>query len=213
MANPKDITPHDPDNELVERARLGDFTAFDELVMRHQARLYNLARRILRHDEDAQEAVQDALLNAVQALPEFRGDAPFAKWLTRIVANQSLKVLRKRKGLVVEAYLEEDEEQLRRPEFIAPWTDSPEHLLQLRETREQLESALATLSESYRTIFVLRDIEGLSVEETAEILGISQANVKVRLMRARLALREELTRRFGRLEDLVPRNPGPHHGS
>ena len=202
---------HDPDRELVERAQGGDFAAFDTLVHRHQARLYNLARRILRNDHDAQEAVQDALLNAVQALPDFRGDSPFANWLTRITANQSLKILRKRKGLITEAYVEEDDEELRRPQYIAPWADSPEHLLQLRETREHLDLALEALSESYRAIFVLRDIEGLSVEETAEALGISPANVKVRLMRARLALREELTRRFGSPEDQIPVPDGHAH--
>ena len=204
MATQNGIQTPDPDQALVEGARSGDFAAFDELVRRHQARLYNLARRILRNEDDAQEAVQDALLNAVQALPGFRGEAPFAKWITRITANQALKILRKRKGLPTEAYLEDDEEALRRPQFVAPWADSPEHVLQLRETREHLDAALEALSDSYRSIFVLRDIEGLSVEETAEVLGISPANVKVRLMRARLALREELTRRFGRPEDQIP---------
>jgi RNA polymerase sigma-70 factor (ECF subfamily) len=112
---------------------------------------------------------------------------------------------------VTEAYVEEDDEELRRPQYVAPWAGSPEHLLQLRETREHLDAALETLSESYRAIFVLRDIEGLSVQETAETLGISPANVKVRLMRARLALREELTRRFGRPEDQIPVTEGHGH--
>lgn len=201
----------DPDSALVEQARSGDFEAFDQLVHRHQAHLYNLARRILRHEEDAQEAVQDALLNAVQALPEFRGEAPFGNWIRRITANQSLKILRKRRGLPTESYEEEEGEALRRPQFVAPWTDSPEHLLQLRETREHLDEALDALSDSYRSIFVLRDIEGLSVEETAQVLDISPANVKVRLMRARLALREELTRRFGRPEDQIPVPEGHVH--
>ena len=90
-------------------------------------------------------------------------------------------------------------------------SESRLRLLQLRETREHLDEALAALSDSYRSIFVLRDIEGLTVEETAEVLGIRPANVKVRLMRARLALREELTRRFGRPEDQIPVPDGHPH--
>jgi RNA polymerase sigma-70 factor (ECF subfamily) len=196
----------DPDLPLVQRAREGDFAAFEELVDRHQVRLYTMVRRMLRDEDDAQEVVQETFLSAVEKIGDFRGEAPFSGWLTRIAANHALKVLRKRKGLPTEPYVEEpdDDAPIPRPAFVAPWGDSPEHLLARKETREHLDEALAHLPESYRAVFILRDLEGLSVKETAEALGIREGNVKVRLLRARLALREELTRRFGRPEDQIP---------
>ncbi len=205
---------HDPDAALVERARAGDYGAFETLVDRHSARLYRMVRRILRNEHDAEEAVQEGFLSAIEKLDGFRGDSPFGHWLARITANHALKILRKRKGLPLEPYEEEAPEELRPafPAFVAPWRESPEHLLHLQETREHLEEALAQLPESYRAVFVLRDLEGFSGKETAEILGIRPGNVKVRLLRARLALREELTRRFGAPEDQIPwpeNPPGP----
>lgn len=189
------------DGILVERARGGDFGAFEALVNRHEQRLYGIALGIVRRPEDAEDAVQTAFLGALEHLGEFRGEAPFASWITQIAANAALKILRKRRGLPVTAPVareEEDEEgDIAHPEFIADWRQDPARLAEEREVRKILEGAIDGLPEGQRLVFVLRDMAGRSVEETAAALGISRANVKVRLLRARLALRERLTQIFG----------------
>ena len=191
-----------PDAELVRRAKHGDLNAFEELINRHERRVYSLARRILRHEHDAEDVTQQALLSAVEHLPEFREEASFSTWLMRIATHAALKVLRKRKGLPTVSLEEatepsEDDDAAPHPEFIADWRENPVTLAQRAETQRLLEEALDDVDEKYRMVFLLRDVEGLSVKETAEALGISEANVKVRLLRARLQLRERLTRAFG----------------
>jgi len=189
----------DDDAILVERARGGDFGAFEALVGRHEGRLYGIARGILRSPEDAEDAVQTAFLSVLEHLGEFRGEAPFSSWIAQIVSNAALKILRKRRGLPLAAPLggEEEEGDIAHPEFIADWGGDPARLAEDREVRKVLEGAIDGLPEGQRLVFVLRDMAGKSVAETAEALGISRANVKVRLLRARLALRERLTRVFG----------------
>ena len=141
-------------------------------------------------------------MSAVENLAKFREEASFATWLYRITTFAALKVIRKRKGLdtfSLEAATEpqEDYDSIPHPEYIADWKQSPEELVERNETQRLLAAALAQLDEKHRLVFVLRDVEGLSVAETAEALGLSEANVKVRLLRARLQLREQLTQKLG----------------
>lgn len=188
--------------ELVRRAKGGDLDAFQELVAQHERRIYTLARRIVGQEQDAEDVTQQAFLSALENLSAFREEAGFATWLTRIATHAALKVLRKRKGLPtvsLEAATEPqgEDETIPHPEFIADWRENPERLAARNETRRLIEEALEELDERHRLVFLLRDVEGLSVKETAEALRLSEANVKVRLLRARLQLREHLTRAFG----------------
>lgn len=181
------------DEDLVARSKSGEFAAFEELVNRHERRLFAIALRIVRQRADAEDAVQTAFLNALSHLAEFREESSFATWITHIVVNTALKTLRKRGGPV-----DEDEAGLiRHPEFIADWRGEPAALLEREELKKMLDEAVDALPEGQRLVFTLRDVAGLSVEDAAKALGISEANVKVRLLRARLALRERLTRAFG----------------
>jgi RNA polymerase sigma-70 factor (ECF subfamily) len=195
-------TPELPDAELVRRAQEGELDAFEALANRYEQRVYSLALRMLRHEQDAEDVTQQTFLSAVENLGGFRGDASFATWLLRIATHAALKVIRKRKGLNTVSLEEatepgDDYESIPHPEYIADWKQSPERLVHRNEIRRLLDEALAKLDEKHRLVFLLRDVEGLSVKETAEALGLSEANTKVRLLRARLQLREELTRTLG----------------
>jgi RNA polymerase sigma-70 factor, ECF subfamily len=199
--------PSDPDHDLVARARAGDFTAFDALVTRHEGQVYRLAVGIVRESHDAEEVVQDTFLAALEHLADFRGDAPFRGWLMRIATNAALKLLRQKRTHSTVA-LETTEEPMPHPDFVAPWQADVPELAGRAEVRELLDQALTELDEKYRAVFVLRDMEELSTEETAEALQITPVNVKVRLMRARLMLRERLTRALG---DAVQAAPPHRH--
>jgi RNA polymerase sigma-70 factor (ECF subfamily) len=203
----------DPDGLLVRRAKAGDYPAFEELVSRHERRLFNLAARLLRQREDAENAVQTAFLNVLEHLDDFREESSFATWITRIVTNAALNILRKRSGIVTvplrETASQEEEGEIPHPEYIADWRGDPARIVEERELRRILDEAIRALPEKLRLVFVLRDVEGLSVRETAQALGIGEANVKVRLLRARLALREKLTKVFG---DETKRVPHAGHG-
>jgi len=182
------------DAELVRRAQAGEMAAFEELVSRHEQRVYTLARRILRQEQDAEDVTQQAFLSALEHLDSFRGEASFTTWLSRITTHAALKIIRKRKGLPTESL---DDDSLPHPEYIADWRESPAELATRTETQRLIDAALAELDEKHRLVFLLRDVEGFSVKETADALGLSEANVKIRLLRARLELREKLTRAFG----------------
>lgn len=202
------------DATLVCRAKAGELDAFEELVRRHERPVYSVAWRILQNSHDAEDITQQSFLNALEHLGEFRGDAAFGTWIQRIAMFAALKVLRKRRGLEMTSLEQatessEGSEGVAHPEYIADWRQSPEHLAQQNETQRLIDEALAQLDEKHRVVFVLRDVEGLSVKETAEALGLSESNVKVRLLRARLQLRELLTRAFGDPERRL--EPAPHH--
>lgn len=188
-------------SSLVGLAKAGDFDAFEELVTRQERAVYAAAMRILRRHEDAEDVVQTTFLKALEHLGNFREEASFGTWVRRIAVNTALKVLRKQKGLATvsldEATSPNDEGEVRHPDYVAAWRDDPADLVGRRDTARILDEAIEELSEKHRVVFILRDIEEMSVRETAEALGITQANVKVRLLRARLALRETLTRLFG----------------
>jgi RNA polymerase sigma-70 factor (ECF subfamily) len=192
---------NDEDLPLVRRAGEGDFAAFEALVGRYERRIYGLARRIVGQVQDAEEVVQQTFLSVIEHLGDFREEALFRTWLTRIATNHALALLRKRSQQrtvpLADDQPADPEEELPHPEYIAQWRETPEEIASRHETRELLDEALQQLDEKYRLVFLLRDVEGLSTGETAETLGISPANVKVRLLRARLMLRERLTRQFG----------------
>ena len=203
----------DDDLPLVRRAREGDFAAFEGLVGRYERRIYGLARRIVDQVQDAEEVVQQTFLSVIEHLKDFREEALFSTWLTRIATNHALALLRKRSRqrtvpLADDGTAEADRD-VPHPEFIAQWRETPEEIASRHETRELLDEALAGLDEKYRLVFELRDVQGLSTAETAGALGISPSNVKVRLLRARLMLRERLTRQFG--DEATRVFPGHEH--
>lgn len=188
------------DFQLVLQAQAGDFAAFEELVSRHEQRLYRLVLRITRNVSDTEDVLQTAFLQALESLGDFRGEATFGTWMTQIATHEALKVLRRRAthpDVSLTPGNDEDDQPIPFPEFIADWRENPLALYEQRELRQILTEAMETLPEKLRAVFVLRDIEGLSIDETAQVLNLTEANVKIRLLRARLALREYLTQRFG----------------
>lgn len=190
------------DNELVQRAKAGDLAAFEMLADRHEQRVYSLAMRMLRQEQDAEDVTQQTFLSALEHLQNFRSESSFSTWLFRIATHAALKIIRKRRGVQMVSLEEATEERdgydtVPHPEYIADWRQSPEQLVHNHEIRRLLDEALAKLDEKHRLVFLLRDVQGLSVLETAETLGLSEANVKVRLLRARLQLREQLTQALG----------------
>lgn len=190
------------DLELFRRARTGDFSAFEQLVDRFQPRVFGLAQRILGNSHDAEDVTQQTFVSMIEHLDQFREESSVAAWIFRIAANHALKLIRKRRGLptvTVDAEPDDPESyaSVPHPEFIAPWREDPALLVQRNELRGLLDEAISELDEKHRIVFILRDVEGLSVRETAEALGLTEANVKVRSLRARMHLRERLTRMFG----------------
>ncbi len=201
MIHSKSEKKEDEDAPLVSRAKKGDFEAFETLVSRHEKRLYALVMNILRNRADAEDVVQSTFISVLEHLDQFREKSLFLTWITRIASNTSLKILRKRgtqKSISLDDATTENEEGIiSHPDFIADWRGNPSMLLEQHELQTILDKAIDALAEKHRLVFMLRDVVGMSIDETAKALGISTANVKVRLLRARLALREILTRQFG----------------
>ncbi|HMO14611.1 MAG TPA: sigma-70 family RNA polymerase sigma factor [Pirellulaceae bacterium] len=189
------------DEQLIRQASVRGFEAFQDLVERFQDRVFAVGRRITGNLQDAEDVTQQTFLSLIEHLDGFRGESSAATWILRIATNHALKILRKRRGLPLAGQMAADADDsyssLPHPEFIAHWQETPEALVERAEVGEQIESALELLDEKYRLVFLLRDVQELSVRETAEALGLTEANVKVRLLRARLMLREHLTRVFG----------------
>jgi RNA polymerase sigma-70 factor (ECF subfamily) len=183
----------------VVRAQKGDNQAFAELVTQYERKIYRLALHITQNNEDAEDVLQETFLKAYSHLDTFQRNARFYTWIVRIAVNEALMRLRKRKGdrsVPLNEPLDTGEETVNRE--IAVWEDNPEELYSRQEYRRILDDAVASLKPDFRVVFTLRDIEELTTEETAETLGISIPAVKSRLLRARLALREKLTRQFKR---------------
>jgi len=204
------------DVDLVARAQAGDLAAFEALTNLHEQRVYSLAFRILGNQHDAEDVTQQTFLSVLENLSKFRQEASFTTWLLRIASHAALKVVRKRKGLPTVSLEAETEPQegydtVPHPEYIADWRESPDELVHRHELKELLDEALGQLDEKHRLVFLLRDVEGLSVRETAEALGLSEANTKVRLLRARLQLRESLTKKLGDPETRVQRSHDHAH--
>ncbi len=187
---------------VLERARAGDAEAFTELVRQYDKKIFRIAKHITQNDEDAEDVLQDAFLKAYEHLEGFHGDSKFYTWIVRIAVNEALMKLRKRKGdktVPLDEPVDTGEDVVVRE--IAVWDDNIEERLGRSELGGILDQAVDSLKPDFRTVFVLRDIEELSTEETAEALGISIPAVKSRLLRARLQLREKLTRQFKRKGD------------
>lgn len=182
---------------LVAAAKGGDLSAFNELVSRYERKIFRLTMNITRNREDAEDAMQDAFLKSYSHLKDFEGTSRFYTWLVRIAANEALMRLRKRRPnqfSLDEPITTEDEELM--PRAIEDWGPSPEQRYAQSEMQEILSGVIDELEPLFRTVFVLRDVENLSTEETAKILGISVPAVKSRLLRARMKLREKLHRYF-----------------
>jgi RNA polymerase sigma-70 factor (ECF subfamily) len=186
----------DAEHELLAAARRGEAAAYTELMARYEARIFRLAYRITRNHEDAEEVTQDAFARAFSRLDTFQGDSRFSTWLTRIAVNQALMLLRKRRpeALPLDELVETEDGSL--PRQIVDWGPNPEQRFAQEELSAILDAAIAELKTDQRVVFQLRDVEQLSIEETAALLGISVPAVKTRLLRARLALREKLNRYF-----------------
>ncbi len=187
------------EGSLIARAKAGDDTAFTELLTRYERKIYRLAKNITQNDEDAEDVMQEAFLKAYSHLDNFQGNSKFYTWIVRIAVNESLMKLRKRKSdklVSLDEQVDTGEDLV--PREIAVWEDNPEAQYSQEELRGILDKSVESLAPIFRSVFVLRDIEDLSTEETAEALGISIPAVKSRLLRARLQLREKLTRFFRR---------------
>jgi RNA polymerase sigma-70 factor, ECF subfamily len=205
VVNPSSATPASFDEAaLVAKAQAGDAQAFTDLVNQYERKIYRLAKHITQNDEDAEDVLQETFLKAYEHLSGFQGNSKFYTWIVRIAVNEALMKLRKRKSdktVPLDEPVDTGEEMVQRE--IAVWEDNPEQRYGREELQQILDRAVETLKPDFRTVFILRDIEELSTEETAETLGISVPAVKSRLLRARLALREKLTRQFKRKEEDV----------
>jgi RNA polymerase sigma-70 factor (ECF subfamily) len=182
---------------LVARAQQGDKSALTELVEAHHQTVYNVARRMCGNEHDAEETLQETFLNAIAALPRFENRSRLSTWLYRIATNQCLQRRRAAGSGSAPLPVEElDRDNGDTPRLFVDWSGLPEDALLDDELREVMEAAIAALPPDLRIVFIWRDLEGRSTAETAAIVGISEANVKVRLHRARLALREQLSAYF-----------------
>ncbi len=193
------------DLDLVHASKNGDVAAFEQLVRRYDRRLLRIAQSVTHNREDSQDAVQEAFLKAYQNLADFREHSQFSTWLIRITVNQALMKLRKQRT-VREVSLDEDfqGEGDMLPVEVTDWAPNPEQLYWASELRHILTQTLEALRPPLRAVFVLRDIECLSIDQTAVVLGLSQAAVKARLWRARLLLREGLNKYFRKKGNSAP---------
>jgi RNA polymerase sigma-70 factor, ECF subfamily len=182
---------------LVRAAKQGDVSAFEQLVKRYDRNIFRIAQHITQNREDAEDVVQDAFLKAYENLEQFQGNSKFYTWLVRIAVNESLMKLRRRKTSKTVSMDEDVEtEEGSMPREFADWSPNPEQQFGQSELGDILRKTIQGLPSGFRTVFVLRDVEGLSTEETAEMLDLSIPAVKSRLLRARLQLRERLNRYF-----------------
>ncbi len=186
-----------PDMLLVERVRQGDLDAFEQLMKQYDRKVFRIAQHITQNREDAEDIVQDTFLKAFTKLDQFQGNAKFYTWLVRIAVNESLMRLRKRrssKTVSMDEDVQTEEGSI--PRDFADWSPNPEQNYRQSEMAEILRRNVQGLPPGFRAVFALRDIDGLSTEETAEALGLSVPAVKSRLLRARLQLRERLSKHF-----------------
>jgi len=193
-----DIASKSDEAELVRRALARDGSAFRAIMQTHNRKLYRIARSIVRNDSEAEDVVQEAYVRAFSHLESFRGDSTLATWLARIVMNEALGRVRKQRPTVdletIEAHRPEAE-IIQFPRIGN--SDDPERTMAQRQILRLVEQATDALPEVYRTVFVTRVIEGMSVEETAELLGVRVETVKTRLHRARRLVREQLDKQIG----------------
>jgi RNA polymerase sigma-70 factor, ECF subfamily len=201
------------DGTLVRASKAGDVAAFEELVKRYDSKLLRIAQHVTHNREDAQDAVQEAFLKAFQKLGQFQENSKFSTWLIRITINQALMKLRKQRRQR-EVSIDEDfqTEEGMLPLEVADWAPNPEQRYTASELKEILTKALQELQPGLRVVFVLRDIEGLSLGQTAETLDLTVSAVKARSWRARMQLRERLSKYFRKTGELaVLRKSGDTH--
>lgn len=198
------------DLDLVHTSKKGDAAAFEQLVKRYGRRLLRISHTVTRSREDSEDAVQEALLKAFQNLADFREDSQFSTWLIRITVNQSLMKLRKQrthKEVSLDEDFQADGDAL--PLDVPDRAPNPEQVCWASELRDILVRTVEELRPILRTVFVLRDVEGLSIEQTAQVLNLSQSAVKARLWRVRLHLRERLNGYFDERSTLPPEELAP----
>lgn len=199
MTDSRQATLSKDDSILVTEAKAGNYAAFEELVNRYEKKIYRLGLNITGNPEDAEEVLQETFLKAFEHLDGFRQDSRFYTWIVRIAVNEGLMKLRKRrsdKSVPIEDAVDEEGGII--PRELTDWRPNPEQLLAQAELQTILQNAAQSLPPTFRTVFFLRDVEGLSTEETAELLDLTVGAVKARLFRARLHLREELSKTFKR---------------
>ena len=193
---------------LVDRARVGDAVALREIMERNNARLYRLARTVLRNDSEAEDVLQETYLRAFQKLAEFRGQSTVSTWLTRIALNEALGRLRRKRDTVELSKAEQvsSDDAARVIPFPSPSGDAdPEKSLARRQIAGLLEGAIDALPDPFRIVFVMRALDDMSVQETADQLGIPEATVKTRLHRAKRLLRKSVEAEMGNaLADAFP---------
>jgi RNA polymerase sigma-70 factor (ECF subfamily) len=185
------------EQDLIARVQRGQNELFYELVQPYERRVYAAALAILRNETDAEDAAQEAMLKAFANIRQFRAEARFSTWLIQITVNEALMRRRRERTVVMEPIddrRDREEESDYVPRDFADWREIPSEALERKEVRQKLAEALASLDRKYREVFVLRDMEQLNIQETADALGISIASVKTRLLRARLMLRDLLAR-------------------
>ena len=181
------------EQDLILSVQRGQHELFYELVRPYERRVYAAALAILRNEHDAEDAAQEAMLKALANIRQFRAESRFSTWLIQITVNEALMRRRRERTVVMEGLdNRRDEEGEYAPRDFADWREIPSEALERKEVRQRLAEALGTLDRKYREVFVLRDMEHLNIQETAEALGISVASVKTRLLRARLMLRDML---------------------
>jgi RNA polymerase sigma-70 factor, ECF subfamily len=184
--------PNMREQDLIARVQRGQNELFYELVRPYERRVYAAALAILRNEADAEDVAQEAMLKAFANIRQFRAESRFSTWLIQITVNEALMRRRRERNVVMEGIDARDEESDYTPRDFADWREIPSEALERKEVRQKLAEALASLDRKYREVFVLRDMEQLNIQETAETLGISVASVKTRLLRARLMLRDLL---------------------
>jgi RNA polymerase sigma-70 factor (ECF subfamily) len=183
----------DSEQSLIARICNGESSLYAELVKPYERRVYVTALALARNEADAQDVAQEAILKAFANLRQFRGESRFSTWLIQITVNEARMRQRKQHADLFEPIVElKDEEGAYTPRDFADWREIPSEALERSEIRVLLTKALASLAQKYREVFLLRDVEHMSIEETAQLLGISIASVKTRLLRARLMLRDIL---------------------
>jgi RNA polymerase sigma-70 factor (ECF subfamily) len=178
------------ERELLDQVLGGNFERFYELISPIERRLYFTALDIVRVEADAEEVAQEAILKAFRGLRSFRGDCKFSTWVFSIAVNEARMRLRRQREVLIDDLQPEEEEREYTPLQIADWRELPSEVLERGEMRAHLADAVASLAEHYREVLILRDMNGLSIAEASKALSISEANVKVRLLRARLMLRD-----------------------
>lgn len=178
----------------IEALRAGDRAEFARLVDTYSTLIYRLGLKMLGNPQDAEDVLQNTFLNALTHLANFEGRSSISTWLYRIAANEALMMIRRRKSnFNLEDMQPEDSDDIALPETFVDWSLLPEKELISGEGKAVLDKAIKQLPENLRVVFILRDVEDLSIKETAEILNLTEVNVKARLLRARMALREQLS--------------------